>query len=160
MKEHVMSPGQLLSQNASRQGVPVAIRMVVIVEIEITPLQAVSEVLQRIQKGDVLLPAKTREAIVGGGQLSFVDLAVETGIESADGRRYQYQMLRDGKVLGEAVEMSGADPIGLPAGEARMVEVRVRNRRGDGNWAGWVSVYVESSPISGEYTLVAVGRPD
>ncbi len=95
-----------------------------------------------------------------GGQLSFVDLAVETGIESADGRRYQYQMLRDGKVLGEAVEMSGADPIGLPAGEAGMVEVRVRNRRGDGNWARWVSVYVKPSPTSGEYTLVAVGRPD
>ncbi|MEE9269419.1 MAG: hypothetical protein V3V49_04075 [Candidatus Krumholzibacteria bacterium] len=95
-----------------------------------------------------------------GGQLSFVDLAVETGIESADGRRYQYQILRDGKAIGEAVEMSRADPIGLPAGEAGMVEVRVRNRRGDGNWAGWVSVYVESSPDSGEYTLVAVARPD
>jgi hypothetical protein len=96
----------------------------------------------------------------GGAQLRFQDLAVETRTESPGERHYQYEMLRDGKVLGETMQVPGAGPIDLPAPEAGVLEVRVRNRRGEGSWARWVSVYVRPSPESGEYTVVAVARPD
>ncbi|MCZ6765566.1 MAG: hypothetical protein O7D32_01405 [bacterium] len=95
----------------------------------------------------------------GSAKLTFVDLAVATGVSEAKDKRYEYRIFRDGKTIGEVTALTHGDAIPLPSIEDGILDVRVRDMKTDGKWANWVSAYVELRP-NGTYKLIGIKRHD
>ncbi|UCG50438.1 MAG: hypothetical protein JSW58_09490 [Candidatus Latescibacterota bacterium] len=102
---------------------------------------------------------------VADGALSFTDLAFERGYRAQ--AQCQYTIRKNGEIITEYGELeeldrsTGSLSIPLPPSESGLLEVRLRNRIGDGDkWSKWLSVYVNTDDDSGDYSLVAIMRGD
>ena len=105
-----------------------------------------------------------QETADGKGVLCFVDLAVESGLESADGTQYRYDLKRDEKVLMKAKTLKGTC-IPLPETDEAMKsasgeilwEFKIQTKReANGKWSTWVKVYLRLDDASGKFALLGV----
>jgi len=100
------------------------------------------------------------EEAPNGSELHFADLAVERGYLQPADVRYQFEMKNDGEKMGSPGETNDAMRVPLPDIEEGTLEVRLRNRKADGNWGNWVSAFLATSKNPGGYTIVAIQRED
>ncbi|MFC1716860.1 hypothetical protein ACFL6S_24550 [Candidatus Poribacteria bacterium] len=93
----------------------------------------------------------------GRRELHFVDLAVESGLESADQSEYRCDLIRAGKRVRE-IEMSDQIRIPLEIRDTNgLWELRIYTRRGsDSKWMKPVRVYLRWENISRTVILVGV----
>ncbi len=102
----------------------------------------------------------------GTHALCFVDLAVETGLESAAESRYRYDVRRNGdfviesQVLGETcLPLPGGNGQAEPGADETQWEVKIQTRRNsNGKWSKWVKVYLGSD--NGAFSLLGVRRQE
>ena len=103
-----------------------------------------------------------REMHNGKAALCFVDLAVETGLESAAESRYRYDLWRNGELVEKSRAVEGTC-LALPpsASDEILWEFRIQTQRGaNGKWSKWVLVYLRSDHVSGKLTLLGLKRQE
>ncbi len=107
-----------------------------------------------------------QQASSGMQELHFVDLGVESGLESADESEYRYDLRREGTIVLESepfkdssISLSEMD-VGSYSGTAPtegLWELRIHTKRGpDGKWMNPVKVYLRSDEAFRTFTLVGV----
>ena len=103
-----------------------------------------------------------REMRNGKAALCFVDLAVETGLESAAESRYRYDLWRNGELVEKSKPVEGTC-VALPpsASDEILWEFRIQTQRAsNGKWSKWVLVYLRSDHVSGKLTLLGLKRQE
>ncbi|MDP8228813.1 MAG: hypothetical protein P9M15_05110 [Candidatus Electryoneaceae bacterium] len=98
-------------------------------------------------------------------QLHFDDIAVETGLESADQARYRYEIRRSGDQLVSVKELGNRTIIQMPSVQTSnrtgQWEVILQTTRGTGSdWSKRVYVYLEADDSSDQLTLLGVRREE
>jgi hypothetical protein len=107
-----------------------------------------------------------RDTAEGEQELYFKDLAVETGLVSADSSYYEYELQQGENIL---LKNRLLDPQNfIPLSEWKSLfrnpkvsqwELKIRLRRGkNGEWSGWVSIFLELVPETGKYRLIGIAR--
>lgn len=119
----------------------------------------------------------------GRDALCFIDLAIETGLESAAESQYRYDLRCNGALVLKAKAVEGTyiplpvapdeasrlqrnlnpDPFGVlesASGEV-LWEFKIQTQRSSsGKWSKWVKVYLRSDHIPGKLTLLGVQRQE
>lgn len=108
-----------------------------------------------------------RDVAEGGQELCFRDLAVETGLESAENCEYEYKLRREGKFfrknqtegVNTCIPLPGETAESFDIAKNSQWEMKIRLRRSrDSEWSGWVSVFLDSVPETGRYRLSGIRR--
>lgn len=111
-----------------------------------------------------------REDAAGDQQLCFQDLAVESGLDSAENTRYEYELRRNEKLLlsnrisGQQTcisisEWKSALEAGKKSAPDLPWEFGIRLQRGEeGNWSKWVTVFLERETDSQKFVLLGIER--
>lgn len=109
-------------------------------------------------------------------ELTFIDLAVETNLESKQGSRYRYGLKVNGKSVFESKDIGNTTIIKLPdKSEQRQImpegmnndpdesqwEIKIHTWRDSNNkWSKWVKVYLNLNETMGEYALLGILRQE
>ena len=109
-------------------------------------------------------------------EMTFVDLAVETDLESKLGSRYRYGLKMNGKSVFESKDIGNTTIIKLPdKSEQRQIlldpvkddsddsqwEIKIQTWRDSNNkWGKWVKVYLNLNKTTGEYALLGMLRQE
>jgi hypothetical protein len=109
-------------------------------------------------------------------ELRFTDLAVETGLESADKSSYKYIISNNETMKVTAEELIQSTNIPLPDIEELIQEknnshqenlyniiweVKIHTRRGeDEKWSKWVKAFISIDGMSGKYVIVGLQRQE
>ena len=114
-----------------------------------------------------------REAADGRQNLCFVDLAVETGLESADEVEYRYDLWHDGKILLKFQSLGNQKCINLTdlqlspkfsnghASNHIQCEIKLQfKRKQEQEWSKWVKVYFVKDSDSGKFELLGARREE
>jgi len=114
---------------------------------------------------------RIRDTANGGQELCFRNLAVETGLESAENFRYEYQLKLNGQTVLNYRALERQTCIRLTEWESfknaaegqqsanSQWEVKIRLQRGEGEkWSQWVSVFLAREADSGKYLVLGVER--
>ena len=106
----------------------------------------------------------------GGQSLHFVDLAVETGLESAEEARYRYSLTRNSVEVIAPAESGSEISIPLPDLEEASTrarpdgfpqaqwEVTLQVKRAEGEWSKWVKVYLHAEGTPPQLKLLGLRR--
>ncbi len=101
----------------------------------------------------------------GQQEMNFADLAIESGLESAEQTEYRCDMMRDGRFVFGIEPFKGTSISFLPiqaspeftSFEQDLWELRIYTKRGDlGRWMKPVEVYLRLNETSGKFSLVGV----
>ena len=103
-----------------------------------------------------------QETSDGKQELCFVDIGVESGLESAEQSEYRYDLRREGTLVRESksfketcIPLSEINPTTAPT--EGLWELKLRTKRGtDGKWMKPVKVYLRSDDASKTFALVGV----
>ena len=102
-----------------------------------------------------------RETADGKQTLCFVDLAVESGLESA--ARYRYGLSHDAETILASKEIEGRCiplPTAAPGTDGALWGVKIQTQRGSSEkWSKWVKAYLRVDD-RGKFTLVGVRRQE
>ena len=107
----------------------------------------------------------------GRQALHFMDLAVETGLESMEEANYRYSLRRNGVKVVPATDLGPKTVIPLPDPQAWLTESRpdsypedqwevtVQVKRGDrGEWSRWLKVYLREETTDPYFKLLGLKR--
>lgn len=88
---------------------------------------------------------------LAGGELTYRDLAVESGLEDAARTRYRYTLRRDGETVVEDEVIGNATVIafGGHTTAGGQLECSIETSRAGGEWSKPVKVYIESGRLVG-----------
>jgi len=105
-------------------------------------------------------------------QLRFVDMAIDTGLEPADGSIYRYRVDYGGETLVDWRLLDSETCVPLPAhwntggktvDRSKLLVVTVHTRRDqqrDGDWGKWVKVFLKPEASSGLFRIIGVRRQE
>ena len=110
----------------------------------------------------------------GGQELCFIDLAVKSGLESADISQYRYDLRRNDIAIQPSRSLQNKTCVLLPHKEEVLkatnnskvsanyeiqweVKMQVR-RESSGKWSKWVKVYMTWDESAGEFDLIGIRR--
>lgn len=112
----------------------------------------------------------------GGQELCFVDLAVESGLESTDISQYRYDLRRNDIAIQPSRSLQNKTCVLLPhkeevlrvsknskscANDEIQWEVKIQVRRGSsGKWSKWVKAYMTWDESAGEFDLIGIRRQE